>query len=116
MGAVIQVTAPLVIVRDEAGAQHYFYEGAILPAGLDGDHVKQLLDGELVSKVDQADGDTSDGGSGSGRVPTVKEILDSVGDDQEKAAEALAQEQARGDAARSTLVEKLEAIANPQGS
>lgn len=41
--------------------------------------------------------------------PTIPEILKEVGDDKEKAAAALAQEQA-GDKPRPSLVEKLEAI------
>ena len=52
MGAHLAVTAPVVVVRDESGAQHYFYEGAVLPAGLDGDHVKLLLDDGLVGEVE----------------------------------------------------------------
>lgn len=45
--------------------------------------------------------------------PTVAQVLLEVGDDPTKAAAALESEQAKGDRARSTLVEKLEAIANP---
>jgi hypothetical protein len=42
--------------------------------------------------------------------PTVEEILAAVGTDKEKAAAALAAEQAKGDGARKTLVRKLEAV------
>lgn len=56
------------------------------------------------------------GDSGSSKEPTVKEVLADVGDDQDKAAEALATEQAKGDDARGTLVAKLEAIVNPPQS
>lgn len=66
----------------------------------------------------------NDGASASGSAPvvdpvenpgqvTVAKVLDAVGDDKDKAAAALAAEQARGDEARSTLVEKLRAIAEP---
>lgn len=46
-----------------------------------------------------------------GKEPTVKEILADVGDDPEKAKAALAAEQeARGDKARKTLVDPLQAV------
>jgi hypothetical protein len=52
----------------------------------------------------------------SDKEPTIEEILKEVGDDKAKAADALSAEQAKGDDARSTLVKKLEAIANPPAS
>jgi hypothetical protein len=42
--------------------------------------------------------------------PTIEEVVASVGQDKEKAAAALAAEQAKGDGARKTLVRKLEAV------
>lgn len=42
----------------------------------------------------------------------VADVLKDVGDDKTKAAEALEVEKARGESARSTLIEKLEAIVN----
>lgn len=53
---------------------------------------------------------TASTGAGS---TTVKAVLDEVGDDPVKAAAALETERSRGDDARVTLVDKLEAIANP---
>jgi hypothetical protein len=41
---------------------------------------------------------------------TVAKVLESVGDDPERAAAALAAEQAKGDRARKSLIEKLEAL------
>lgn len=41
---------------------------------------------------------------------TIAKVLDEVGDDPQLAAQALAAETAKGDKARSTLVEKLTAI------
>jgi hypothetical protein len=41
---------------------------------------------------------------------TVAKVLESVGDDQERAAAALAVEQAKGDKARKSLIDKLEAL------
>jgi hypothetical protein len=42
--------------------------------------------------------------------PTIEEILSDVGSNKDKAAAALADEQAKGDGARKTLVRKLEAV------
>lgn len=41
---------------------------------------------------------------------TVAKVLEGVGDDPERAAAALAAEQLRGDKARKSLIDKLEAI------
>lgn len=46
----------------------------------------------------------------SAKEPTIDEVLADVGTDRDKAAAALAKEQAKGDKARSTLVSKLEAV------
>lgn len=43
----------------------------------------------------------------------IEDILEAVGSDADRAAAALATEQAKGEKARSSLVAKLEAIANP---
>lgn len=43
----------------------------------------------------------------------IEQVTAYVGDDPARAADVLAREQAHGDDARSTLVKKLEAIANP---
>ncbi len=50
------------------------------------------------------------GTAGADKAPTIEEVMDQVGTDPAKATAALAAEQARGDAARSTLVSKLEAV------
>jgi hypothetical protein len=47
--------------------------------------------------------------------PTVDEVLAEVGDDKEKAAAALSAEQAKGEPARSTLVQRLEALIAEEG-
>lgn len=41
---------------------------------------------------------------------TVAKVLESVGDDPDRAAAALAAEQAKGDGARRTLIDKLQAL------
>lgn len=100
-----QVTSALVIVPDTTGHFHHFYEGTVLPDGLDKDRVKQLAEEGMLSKVKggeaPAEGD---------KPSTVKDILTEVGDDKAKAEAALEEEKAGQN--RSTLVEKLEAIAN----
>lgn len=49
----------------------------------------------------------------SGQVPdgTAKDVVDWVGDDQQRARQALAVEQSKGDEARTTLVARLTKIA-----
>jgi hypothetical protein len=42
------VLGPLVIVKDEKGADHYFYQGAVLPEYVKGDALKALVDSGLV--------------------------------------------------------------------
>lgn len=110
MGAAYRVTAPLVIVRDETGASHHVYQGGLLPDSADKDHVQQLVDGELVEKVKAAPAPEPAPAEKSDK---VDDILAEVGDDKDKAAAALELENAKGDKARSSLVSKLEAIANP---
>lgn len=48
---VLQVTAPLVIVKDATGRMHHFYRDSILPGGLDGDHVAQLVQDGMVEET-----------------------------------------------------------------
>lgn len=45
---------------------------------------------------------------------TVADVLEWVDEDPERAAAALAEEQAKGDAARSSLVARLESITNKE--
>lgn len=103
-----KVTAPLVIVQndDGVGGDGYFYQDAVIPDGFNDERCDQLVKDGMLEKA------KADSGSGdSTKEPTVKEILDEVGDDKEKAAAALAAEQeARGDKARKTLVEPLQAV------
>jgi hypothetical protein len=101
-----QVTAPLVIVRDKDGVSHHVYQDGFLPDGSDPEHVKQLLAEKLVAVVDAAAP-----ASEEDKPAKVDDILKDVGDDKAKAAAALEAEVARGDKARSTLVDKLRAIA-----
>lgn len=98
-----QVTAPLVIVPDETGAQRYFYKDAVLPSGLDRDRVKQLAKEGMLEQVEVA------ADSDAGKPAKVDDILAEVGDDKEKAAAALEAENA-SDKPRTSLVSKLQAV------
>lgn len=104
-----KVVATAAVIPDEKGSFHHFYEGAVLPDSLDQGRVKQLAEEGVLEKVKAAK--SEDSGPKPG---TVEFILNEVGDDPEKAKAALEAEQAE-DKPRSTLVEKLEAIANPSG-
>lgn len=104
-----KVTAPLVVVQndDGVGGDGYFYQDAVIPDGFNDERCAQLVKDGMLEKVKADSGSDGDGG----KEPSVKEILAEVGDDKEKAAVALAAEQeARGDKARKTLVESLQAV------
>lgn len=102
------VTVPLAIVRDDKGVSHHFYEGGVV--SFDSDHVNDLVkDGALVKGDAKSDSKGADAPA-EDKPAKVADILAEVGDDKEKAAAALATENARGDAARSTLTEKLQSV------
>jgi len=96
-------------VRDANGAVVIlsFYAGSVVsdvdPASLEHHLAKGMV--ELVD--DPQPEPDSEPGPADGK---VKDILTEVGDDKDKAAAALAAELAKGDDARSTLVEKLQAV------
>ena len=103
-----QVTAPLVIIPDETGAQRYFYKDAVLPSGgLDADRVKELAKEGMLEKVSTPEPAAPADPDGS-KPDTVKGILAEVGDDREKAEKALEAEVAGEN--RPTLVKALEAV------
>lgn len=90
---------------DANNGPRYFYDGAVIPSGYNDERCEQLVKDGMLEKV------KADSGSDADKEPSVKEILADVGDDKEKAAAALAAEQeARGDKARKTLVEPLQAV------
>lgn len=60
--------------------------------------------------VSHSGGDDESDGDGEDKPPPIKDIVKEVGDDPAKAQAALEAEQARGDDARSSLVEKLQAV------
>lgn len=47
-----KVIAPLVIVKDDKGAQHHLYEGAVVFSNADPDHLEQLLDSGMVEEFE----------------------------------------------------------------
>lgn len=59
------VKAPLVIVKDENGADQYLYQGATVPSHVKGDALKRLKDEDLVETAKTDSAAESDSGSGS---------------------------------------------------
>ncbi len=102
------VTVPLAIVRDNDGVSHHFYEGGVV--GFDSDHVKQLVEDGALVKSDSADAAPAGDPAPEDKPAKVNDIIAEVGDDKDKAAAALETEKARGDAARPTLLDKLQAV------
>lgn len=48
-----KVTAPLVVVKNEQGADQYLYEGATVPDFVSAETVKRLTDEGLIGEADQ---------------------------------------------------------------
>lgn len=99
----------LTVVRLQGGSRTNVHKGQPVPASADPDDVKRLLKEKYLAEVDD-----TDAAEPESKEPTVKEILAEVGDDKEKAAAALEAEQAKGDKARSSLVEKLQAVVDAE--
>jgi hypothetical protein len=102
----VRVTAPYVTVKvavDGGVAVRGFYTDSVIEASPEA--VGHLLRKRMVEEIKPEPDAPKEP-----KEPTVKEILEAVGDDAEKAAEALAAEQAKGDAARKSLVEGLETV------
>lgn len=106
-----KVIAPLVIVAndDKTSGDWYGYNGAVVPEGWNDERCKQLVKEGMLENVTE---DTSEAKAPKApKTPGVAEILAEVGDDKVKAQAALdAEREERGDKARKTLVEPLEAI------
>lgn len=104
--------APLTMAKTAEGGYVYVYEGAPVPANIDTDDLTRLVDEGFLEEDKKAAAKASSSSTGGSAEPTtVKDILAAVGDDKAKAQEYLEKEKAGEN--RSTLVEKLEAIANP---
>jgi hypothetical protein len=101
------VTAAVVVLRLEDGGRVYVYRDGVLPSSAEKEHVDQLLADKMIEKTKAP---KADAGSDAGKEPTIKEILADVGEDKAKASAALEAEQAKGEKARSSLVEQLQAI------
>ena len=94
------VKAPYVTVKVEGTVQG-FYDGA--PFEAEAGDVEHLLRKGMVEELKEPKPEPA-------REPSVKDILAEVGEDPEAATVALEAEQAKGDKARKSLVEGLEAI------
>lgn len=79
--------------------------------GPDDDVPKDVV--ELITNPNAwGEGEAAEGSSDELDInASIQKVLDYVGDDPARAGEALEAEQAKGEDARSTLVEKLQAIA-----
>lgn len=95
-----KVTAPLVIIPNADGlsGDWYGYVDALVPRGLNDERCELLAKDGMLEKVPD------------GKSDKVDDILAEVGEDKDKAAAALEVEKAKGEKARKTLVEPLEAL------
>lgn len=102
------VVAPYVTlkVHDLNGSEvvQGYYKGAVVEDPVKGDSLDKHVRTGMVEMVSDASDDDP------ARPPKVADVLAEVGEDKAKATAALEQESARGDAARTTLVEKLQAV------
>lgn len=110
------VTGPVVVLPDATtGKSAYYYQGAVLPDGLDKDRVADVVGLGLVEQAEVVDHPAPESSAGEpsepGAVPdgTIDEVLAWVGDNPERARRALEAEQAAGK--RKTLVDQLSKIA-----
>jgi hypothetical protein len=103
-----KVTAPLVIISNVDGksGDWYGYVDALVPTGLNDDRCEQLVKEGMMEKI-KAPAPAADSETKSDK---VADILAEVGEDKDKAAAALEAEQAKGEKARKTLVDPLEAL------
>lgn len=101
------VTGPVVVLPDATtGKTAYYYQGAVLPDGLNEDRVADVVASGLVTETDGPDEPPADE-PGQDQVPdgTADEVLAWVGTDKDRAERALAAEQAGKQ--RKVLVEQL---------
>lgn len=100
--------APLTMARTAAGGYINILKGDPVPDSIDVEDRKRLVREGFLDEVKATE--PTDGDDSIGKSDKVADILAEVGDDKDKAKAALETEQAKGDAARPTLVEKLQAI------
>lgn len=107
-------TSALTIARNKAGQHVYLYKDQTVDsAALDAEDVKRLKDEGFLADYTGAGADdaaeAADPAAGN-----VKDVLAAVGTDKAKAQAALDAEKAKGDDARGSLVDKLQAIVDKQ--
>lgn len=66
------VTAPLVLVTNEAGAVEYFYRGSVLPAYVKGDTLKGLVDEGMVGSQEDLTAQPAEGVQVPAEKPAAK--------------------------------------------
>ena len=104
--------APLTVVRLADGSRANVHRGGVVPSTADPKDVARLVEEGYLAKATPAPAPDES----AGKPATIDEVMTEVGDDPEKARAALEVEQARGDAARSTLIGKLEAVIAADGN
>lgn len=100
--------APLTVVRLADGSRANVHRGGVVPSTADPKDVARLVEEGYLAKATPEPAPEPD--ESAGKPATIDEVMTEVGDDPEKARAALEVEQARGEAARSTLIGKLEAV------
>lgn len=99
--------AALTTCRTETQGYVLVPAGVQVPGDILEEDAKRLLaEGYLVERESSTDDDDR----GGDKPAKVDDILAEVGEDKAKATEALEAEKARGDAARTTLLAKLQSI------
>lgn len=106
MSSKYEGVAPLTMARTSSGGYVNIYAGDPVPEGVDKADLDRLLDEGFFGEV-KAEPESE---PESAKPASVESILAEVGDDRVKAQAALDEELARGDAARSTLIKKLQAV------
>ena len=77
-----KVTAPLVVVKDPAGKNTYFYEGATVPDGFDKDDLARLVEASLIAEIVAEESEVPEGDpSDAWTVKQMKAYADAKGID-----------------------------------
>lgn len=65
-----QVTAPLVVAKRTDGRYEHVYDGGLLSAEVDPDHITQLLDQKMIEEAPDPEPTEGDESPRRGRKPT----------------------------------------------
>lgn len=101
--------APLTVVRLSNGSRANVAAGALVPSSVEAEDAKRLLEEGYLEEVEVVD-EESEIEEPAAEPTTIPDILADVDGDPEKAKAYLEAEREKGDDARKSLVEKLEAV------